>query len=93
MELEKVREFIEMLVININFSKILITTPNHDFNVNYDMDTEFRHHDHKWELGKKEFCEFIATISFPDCVVKFFDIGDVVDGVCCTLGVEIIKTI
>lgn len=92
MELDKVKEFIETLINNINFSKVLITTPNHDFNVNYDMDKVFRHHDHKWELGKQDFHTFIKSLEIKNCDIHFFDIGDIVDNVCCTLGVEIVRT-
>lgn len=93
MELDKVRSFIEDIINNINFSKIIVTTPNHDFNVNYDMDTKFRHHDHKWELGEKEFREFVKTINFPEnCKLKFFNVGDEVDDVCCSLGLEVVKS-
>lgn len=92
MELSEVAPFIQNILNNINFSKLLITTPNHDFNVNYIMENKFRHYDHKWELGKNEFQQLMSSINLPNGYsMSFFDIGDSVDDVCCTLGCKIVR--
>ena len=104
-------------------SRILITTPNRDFNVYYfddeasgfglqtsetvagternemtgfqppkpevrslkpdeDADLWLRHEDHHFELTEQEFREFITTATDGvNCNVKFFAVGDKVDGI------------
>jgi SAM-dependent methyltransferase len=98
-------------------SRILVTTPNRDFNVYYfddetpetsretlqeqespeqgtvrtvefgeseyeDIDMRLRHEDHRFELTDREFREFITTAAAGvRCNVKFFAIGDKVDGI------------
>lgn len=98
MELSDVPTFLAEIINNINFNKIIITTPNHKFNSNYLMDTKFRHDDHKWEIGKNEFSEMINKLKINRIVtlefiatMKFIDVGDVVDDEPCTLGVVITK--
>lgn len=77
---------------NINFNKIIITTPNSDFNVYYNLDG-MRHLDHKWEIGDVEFVSFIAkALDKSEEQVfnyEFFQIGDKVDGISPTQGVVI----
>jgi 2-polyprenyl-3-methyl-5-hydroxy-6-metoxy-1,4-benzoquinol methylase len=85
MELVDVVPFLQKIIDNIKFDTMIITTPNHNFNVNYIMDTEFRHHDHKWEIGNKEFCDLILTLKLDRKYSMLFpNIGDVVDGESCT---------
>lgn len=75
-------------------SRVIVTTPNRDFNVHYsdqwepDVDSEgqdetgFRHEDHKFELSGEEFQKFIdMATAGVDCRVTFVAIGDTVDGV------------
>lgn len=91
MELSEVKTFIENIANNIPFKKIIITTPNYEFNKNYNMESDFRHSDHKWELTKNEFIEFMNKLEIVDCNKKYFDIGDTVDEISCTLGFELTK--
>lgn len=93
MELCDVVPFILNILINVPFRTVLFTTPNHDFNVNYIMDSEFRHHDHKWEIGKTQFqqmmtdcLESLKTTITRNVKMTFFDVGDSVNDICCTLG-------
>jgi small RNA 2'-O-methyltransferase len=47
-------------ILRTKFRKLIITTPNRDFNVNYGMTTtEMRHDDHKWEFSHEEFVAWI----------------------------------
>jgi len=99
-------------------SRVIITTPNRDFNVYYfddeaaettleyesagevaadlraasasefgeseyeDIDMRLRHEDHRFELTDLEFREFITTATAGvNCNVKFFAVGDKVDGI------------
>jgi len=71
-----------------NFNKILITTPNIEFNVHYSMeehsttDTPLRHADHCFELTRAEF-EAMLTECCQDLpvAIKYFHLGDSLNGV------------
>ena len=83
-------------MVSDKFNKIIITTPNYEFNDNYCLNGKFRHWDHKWEMKRDQFQKFINDIiQSIKCTykydVKFVDIGDVVDGISCTQGVIISK--
>jgi len=69
---------------------LVVTSPNADFNVNYGLDTEYRHDDHKFEFTEKEFREWVAEIGevSKETPAEIFGIGDTVDGVVTTLGVQ-----
>lgn len=75
-----------------NFNKIIITTPNVSFNKNYIMENEFRHPDHKIELTKDEFINFMTKCindSYLNKIkyqIEYVDIGDSVDDVSCSQG-------
>lgn len=71
-----------------NLDKLIITTPNADFNKFYDDADGFsRHPDHKFEFTKSQFIEFIAHFGSID--TKLMDMGDKVDGIPTTLGAVI----
>jgi hypothetical protein len=64
----------------LNYDKIIITTPNKGFNKYYYFDdNDMRHDDHKWEPTKNEFEEFINEI-MKKCknsyMYNMIDIGD-----------------
>ena len=63
----------------VNFSKLIITTPNFEFNQFYIMDGKFRHDDHKWEATPGEFREIIMGI-YPEneYQLSFCEIGDAI---------------
>lgn len=77
--LDEAKELLIWIRDNTNFSQLFITTPNKEFNVNYEMVDEFRHDDHNFELSKKEFIDLVATIF--DHRNEYFGIGDCVNGV------------
>jgi SAM-dependent methyltransferase len=69
--------------------RIIITTPNKDFNKFYFEDESLmRHDDHVFEYTRKEFKSFIETLP---CInnfnILFIDIGDVINGVSPTQAV------
>lgn len=77
-------------LLKMNFGKLIITTPNKDFNVNYLLeDDELRHADHCWEMGKDEFVTWFSSqmSDIEGIGFEFVDIGDSVDGVFTTQGV------
>lgn len=56
---------------------LIVTTPNQEYNVVYDMDEAMRHHDHRFEWTREEFtgkCE-IWVSSYP-YQVRFQGIGE-----------------
>ena len=88
------QEIIKWVLNNINFSKIIITTPNYEFNVNYLLENEYRRHDHKWELNRTQFKDYIGEISeLTNYNLTFIDIGDIVDNVPCSQGLLITNKI
>jgi hypothetical protein len=82
MHLDKAKDELEYLISNPLVDKLIITTPNKDFNENYMMDSELRHVDHKIEMSAIEFKNFILTLDN----IHMFDIshsglGDTIDNV------------
>jgi small RNA 2'-O-methyltransferase len=63
MSLEEATKLIQA-VLKTNYNKLIITTPNRDFNVNYGFTTtQMRHDDHKWEFSHEEFVAWINGIA------------------------------
>jgi len=85
--LDEARGLIRKLIKQVNFQTMVITTPNADFNPFYEV-SGFRHDDHKWEMGKVEFEEWVRQIfeHYPHALT-FVSIGDSVNGIATTLGV------
>jgi small RNA 2'-O-methyltransferase len=79
-------------VLNTGYNKIVITVPNKDFNIHYKLDGEFRHDDHKWEMGYQEFIDWLWDITrkYPIGVTAM-GIGDAVNGVSTSTLVTVIK--
>jgi 2-polyprenyl-3-methyl-5-hydroxy-6-metoxy-1,4-benzoquinol methylase len=94
LEVDKSKELILSVLNELKYNKIIITTPNYSFNKNYEMETKYRHEDHKWELTKEQFRGYIAdimkgVIDKPN--LEFIDIGDKVDDDSVTQGVVLTK--
>lgn len=69
--------------------QLIITTPNKDFNQFYFFDDEeLRHDDHHFEMTKAEFEAWLPAVAGHH-KYEVFEIGDKVNGVCCTLGAVI----
>lgn len=86
-------EFIDevnRLVSIASVSKMIITTPNKEFNKFYGMsDDDVRRHDHVVEINNQEFKEYIGKLvaQLPfEVSVEFENIGDLVNGECVTSG-------
>lgn len=82
-------------VLEWKFKSVIITTPNRTFNSNYQLlEEDTRNDDHKFEMVKEEFTTWIEEIVGKhnlgnNISVKFFDIGDRVNGLQPTLAVVI----
>lgn len=75
------------IIKDVPYEKIIITTPNKDFNQFYLIkDGEFRHNDHKYELTKDELIEYGKKLDKPS---RYISIGDSVDTIYCTHGLII----
>ncbi|MCM3786454.1 class I SAM-dependent methyltransferase [Neobacillus mesonae] len=91
MPLEEVASFITDIIRKVYFNKLIITTPNRDFNRYYEL-TGFRHEDHKWELGGQEFQAWIRDVlSDEDVRYEYVNIGDGVDGIHTTQGLIVTR--
>ncbi|WCF11473.1 methyltransferase domain-containing protein (plasmid) [Paenibacillus thiaminolyticus] len=91
MELEEAFRLLQMIVNNIDFEKLIVTTPNASFNRYYSLEETFRHDDHKWEMKEEEFRTWVQSIFGLRWHIEFFGIGDSVDGIHTTQGVIIKK--
>ncbi|MEP7093487.1 MAG: hypothetical protein ABI793_05450 [Flavobacterium sp.] len=87
--LEEAKSLLTWIRDNTKFTRLFITTPDKDFNVNYEMTDEFRHDDHDFELSNAEFVNLIDEI-FPNSK-SFHGVGDCVKGVYPTSAVIIQK--
>lgn len=91
MPVEEAAEFIRQIVQEVQFDKLVITTPNADFNRYYEI-SGFRHEDHKWEMGQDEFKLWFGEI-IQDLAVRYeyVMIGDGVDGMHTTQGIIVMR--
>lgn len=93
MDEANVKNLIIDIMNKIDYTKIIITTPNYEFNVNYNMEHQYRHPDHQRELTTEQFKEFMTEIllKFSDISYQYVGIGDSVDDIFVTQGIIIIK--
>jgi len=90
---EQSQEIIRWMLDNVNFNKIIITTPNADFNKFYNLVGKMRHDDHKWELTADEFDRYVSEVTngYDGFNLVRLHVGDVVDGISCSNGALIQK--
>lgn len=85
LELNDVEQFLMNLIEIPNAQRIVITTPNADFNIFYAL-KEFRHADHKFEFNEIDFktymIDFISKYKLTDTFIfKFEGVGDSVNDI------------
>ncbi|MHA7965323.1 methyltransferase domain-containing protein [Paenibacillus sp. CAU 1782] len=91
MPLPEAGELLLAICREVPFSKLIVTTPNADFNPHYELGG-FRHDDHKWELGEVAFREwFEDLVEGLPLSCQFVAIGDTVDGIATTQGVIVTR--
>ena len=83
---EKAAKEIQFLLDNFKIEQLVITTPNKDFNIHYEMDKKLRHEDHVIEFTESEFREFMKQFETDNNEIRFFNIGDSLGGVSTTQG-------
>lgn len=86
--LESTEKLVDDVFALLPIHRILMTTPNKDFNEFYYFEEDqMRHEDHVFEFSKEEFHNWVnAKVVRKGFKVMFFDIGDKVNGVPVTLG-------
>jgi len=78
---------IRQIISQVDFERLIVTTPNADFNGYYEL-SGFRHEDHHWEMGEQAFRQWLAdTVQGLPVSYVFVAIGDKVDGIHTTQGV------
>lgn len=88
---EEAQALIVQVCAEVDFDRFIITTPNADFNPFYELDG-YRHPDHKWEMGREEFGQWIAGfIGTTGCQAEPVAIGDGVNSIRTTQGVILRK--
>lgn len=86
MSLEEAAALIRLICNNVDFDRFIVTTPNADFNTYYEL-KDFRHDDHKWEMGKAQFEEWLpGVIDTERYSCEYVAIGDGVNGMQTTQG-------
>jgi len=85
------KRLIETVLMSINFNTFIITVPNKDFNIFYELGDEMRHDDHDWEPTFDEFKNFIANFNNDGLSFEFIEIGDTIDGISTSIGCIIKK--
>jgi hypothetical protein len=84
--LDEAEELIKK-ALSYNFNRLIITTPNVEFNSFYSMEDEFRHKDHCFELTRNEFQSLISSCTEGRNVnVEYFYLGDNLNGIQPTQG-------
>lgn len=88
---EEAVQLILQLYRNVDFDRFIITTPNADFNPFYEL-SEFRHADHRWEMGQEQFQQWLLhVLKDTDIECEFVGIGDAVNGIQTTQGAILSK--
>jgi len=88
---EEAQALILQVCAEVDFDRFIITTPNADFNPFYELEG-YRHPDHKWEMGEKEFGQWIdGFIETAGCRAEPAAIGDGVNSIRTTQGVILTK--
>lgn len=88
METEASGDLLKAIIQQVDFDQLIVTTPNAAFNSFYALEG-FRHEDHKWEMNTDEFQAWIEEVCGSSCYTVFFGIGDCVDGIYTTQGVQL----
>jgi hypothetical protein len=79
--MEEAKELISK-AFSYNFNRVIITTPNVEFNSFYSMENELRHEDHCFELTRDEFKSLITScIKGKNINVEYFYLGDTLNGI------------
>lgn len=78
LQIAEVDPFLDLLLGYYKPKMVIITTPNKDFNVVFDMKTPFRHPDHKFEWTRKEFNDWCARgiKRHPSYTYELTGVGD-----------------
>jgi 2-polyprenyl-3-methyl-5-hydroxy-6-metoxy-1,4-benzoquinol methylase len=97
MSKEEAATLVRRILTQVPISKLLISTPNAEFNKFYSTSQATRHPDHHWEMTSTEFSTWITQLvaSIPEKAysVKLVSIGHRVDGIATTQGAVIEPTI
>ncbi|WP_058302932.1 class I SAM-dependent methyltransferase [Gorillibacterium timonense] len=91
MSQDEAEQLIHQICTHVDFDSFIITTPNADFNRYYEL-TQFRHDDHKWELGEESFRQWMSeVIQGRNLQTEFVAVGDGVNQIKTTQGVILSK--
>ena len=90
MPVPEAEALIQTVLANVNFDQFIVTTPNREFNVFYELEG-FRNEDHKWEMTSDEFQKWLSELCGNGHEVSFQPIGDSVNGISTTQGALIRK--
>jgi len=88
---DEAKGLIHQICTHVDFDSFIITTPNADFNRYYEL-SDFRHDDHKWEMGEEAFQHWMRdVIKEANLHAEFVAVGDGVNNIQTTQGVILKK--
>lgn len=91
MSQDDAKQLIHQICKDIDFDNFIITTPNADFNRYYEL-SDFRHDDHKWEMGEESFQQWMRDVmKETNLHIEFVAVGDGVNHIKTTQGAIIKK--
>ncbi|MFC5452138.1 class I SAM-dependent methyltransferase [Paenibacillus aestuarii] len=91
MSQDEAKQLIRQISAHVDFDNFIITTPNADFNHYYEL-SDFRHDDHKWELGTEAFQNWMHDVmAGTNLCAEFVAVGDGVNQIQTTQGVILKK--
>lgn len=86
MSKDEAKQLLQQLL-QLPFHRLILSTPNKDFNPFYGMSEEQkRHEDHQFELTATEFKQWLTEIVDERFTLEFFTTGDQVKGIATTQG-------
>ena len=80
---EEAKSILKKVINNIKFSLFISTVPNKEFNTFYGLESKMRHSDHKWEISKNDFQNWVLD-EIPEVKkysYSFEGIGDSVNNI------------
>lgn len=89
-KLKHTEKVLKKIFTSMNWGRIIITTPNREFNDNYLLDDNLRLDDHVFEMDGKEFVEYFENfLKKYNVDYDFHNIGDSVNGITPTQAIII----
>ena len=91
-EFTEAQKLVNKVCKHIPFDQFIVTVPNAEFNQFYGLEG-FRHDDHKWEANNLSLANLFSGLNSAHWNKKVSDVGDTVNDIPVTFGVQVKKNI